>query len=627
VSALARQQRCACGGFPGAEGECAACREARLQRSGRSLRAGLAPPAVHEVLRSPGRPLTRSARDDLGTRLGHDFSRVRVHDDPRAARSARAVDANAYTVGNHVVFDSGRYAPATVDGRRLLTHELAHVVQQRDAGEAGGRELLIDDRQSAAERNAERSAADGERPAPGGGLRVSRQGTTATPPAPTKTAPPVPATGGLTEEMLQQIVRGLRVAMAGLGTDETAIYAALGGRTQEQVDAISLAYAERYHRPLMDDLRDELSESELHRLEALAPIAKPGSAEATSAAEATRLADMVAAQLDDAMRGLGTDETAIYGSLTGRTTAELQPIKDAYRRRTGRELEADLRDELSGSDLTRALRLLNQGMLAPEDELYLAMEGLGTDEDTIFRVLDAMAGSSTAITAMETAYRTKYGDLIADLRGDLSGEDYAHAMRVLQPVLADVAFEDCGQTIIPEIRALVPVGIAKVDRAIQVLSQRWSGMSPTEQAVFNQYFDPHGDGIDQSFVSDVLHNFRLIRRVFDNDLTIECEQAGGLCTGTRLYYTYWSNIHVCPYFTSETDATRKAQDLVHELTHNALMAVDRPYYDSQHTAYVQMTPRGPLLGRIPVLGPLFTFISRSDTLNSPDAYAFFAFNV
>ena len=40
-----------------------------------------------------------------------------------------------------------------------------------------------------------------------------------------------------------------------------------------------------------------------------------------------------------------------------------------------------------------------------------------------------------------------------------------------------------------------------------------------------------------------------------------------------------------------------------------------------------MTPRGPLLGRIPVLGPLFTFISRSDTLNSPDAYAFFAFNV
>lgn len=627
MSALARQQRCACGGVPGPQGECTACKEARLQRSARSLRAVLAPPVVHEVLRSSGRPLARAAREDLGARLGHDFSRVRVHDDPRAARSARAVDAAAYTVGNHVVFDSGRYAPGTPDGRRLLAHELAHVVQQRDAGEAAGRALPIDSGQSTVERDAERIAVDGAKPVRRDGLRVSRQGATGTPPAPTKTAPPAPATGGLTDEMLHQIARGLREAMAGLGTDETAIYAAFGGRTGEQVDAISRAYAELYHRPLMDDLRDELSESELHRLEALAPIVEPGSPGATSAAEATRLADMIAAQLDDAMRGLGTDETAIYGALTGRTTAELQAIKDAYRRRTGRELEADLRDELSGSELTRALRLLNQGMLAPEDELYLAMAGLGTDEDTIFRVLDAMAGSSTAITAMETAYRTKYGDLIADLRGDLSGEDYAHAMRVLQPVLADVAFEDCGQTIIPEIRALVPVGISKVDRAIQVLSQRWTGMSPAEQTVFNQYFDPHGDGIDQSFVSDVLHNFRLIRRVFDNDLTIECESAGGLCTGTRLYYTYWSNIHVCPYFTSETDATRKAQDLVHELTHNALTAVDRPYYDSQHAAYVQMTPRGPLLGRIPVLGPLFTFISRSDTLNSPDAYAFFAFNV
>jgi Domain of unknown function (DUF4157) len=62
--------------------------------------------------------------------IGHDFSRVRVHTDQRAARSAESVAAQAYTVGSDVVFGTGRYAPATPEGRRLLAHELTHVVQQ-----------------------------------------------------------------------------------------------------------------------------------------------------------------------------------------------------------------------------------------------------------------------------------------------------------------------------------------------------------------------------------------------------------------------------------------------------------------------------------------------------------------
>jgi hypothetical protein len=66
-------------------------------------------------------------------RVDHDFSRVRVHTDERAAASVRAVDAAAYTVGHHVAFDSGQYAPRTDAGRRLLAHELAHVVQQSAA--------------------------------------------------------------------------------------------------------------------------------------------------------------------------------------------------------------------------------------------------------------------------------------------------------------------------------------------------------------------------------------------------------------------------------------------------------------------------------------------------------------
>jgi hypothetical protein len=91
-----------------------------------------APPVVHEVLRSPGQPLEPRVRAEMEPRFGHDFSRVRVHADERAAESARSVAALAYTVGRDVVFDTGRYAPHTLEGRRLLAHELTHVVQQRE---------------------------------------------------------------------------------------------------------------------------------------------------------------------------------------------------------------------------------------------------------------------------------------------------------------------------------------------------------------------------------------------------------------------------------------------------------------------------------------------------------------
>ena len=76
-------------------------------------------------------------RGEMEARLGHDFSRVRVHADARAAASAKAVSAQAYTVGRHVVFGDGAYRPTTGEGRRLVAHELAHVVQQGGGHHAG----------------------------------------------------------------------------------------------------------------------------------------------------------------------------------------------------------------------------------------------------------------------------------------------------------------------------------------------------------------------------------------------------------------------------------------------------------------------------------------------------------
>jgi len=66
----------------------------------------------------------------MEARIGHDFSRVRVHKDTKAVASAAAVDAQAYTVGQNIVFGSGAYTPSTVSGQELLAHELVHTVQQ-----------------------------------------------------------------------------------------------------------------------------------------------------------------------------------------------------------------------------------------------------------------------------------------------------------------------------------------------------------------------------------------------------------------------------------------------------------------------------------------------------------------
>ncbi|MBV8629789.1 MAG: DUF4157 domain-containing protein, partial [Silvibacterium sp.] len=129
------QRKCACGGSGGAEGQCEACKEKMVQRKAAGpVESGVAPPIVHQVLGSPGRPLDKATRDFFEPRFGHDFSRVRVHTDALAARSARAVGAVAYTVGEHVVFAHTQDSSHRSNSRKLLAHELAHVIQQRGSG-------------------------------------------------------------------------------------------------------------------------------------------------------------------------------------------------------------------------------------------------------------------------------------------------------------------------------------------------------------------------------------------------------------------------------------------------------------------------------------------------------------
>jgi Domain of unknown function (DUF4157) len=134
------QRRCACGGSAGPTGECTECGadKSTLQRkAAQGARADAAvPPSVYPVLQSAGQPLESPTRRMMENRLGHDFARVRVHVDSQAAASAHEVKSLAYTVGQHIVFASGRFAPHSAAGQRLLTHELVHTMQQGHAAAA-----------------------------------------------------------------------------------------------------------------------------------------------------------------------------------------------------------------------------------------------------------------------------------------------------------------------------------------------------------------------------------------------------------------------------------------------------------------------------------------------------------
>jgi hypothetical protein len=122
------QRKCDCG----ERGECAGCAaDSIIQRNASSPVTNGISSGVHRiVLNSGGLAIDADTRHFFESRFHHDFSDVRLHTDNSAARSATALSANAYTLGNHIVFGSGKYKPQTKEGRRLVAHELGHVIQQ-----------------------------------------------------------------------------------------------------------------------------------------------------------------------------------------------------------------------------------------------------------------------------------------------------------------------------------------------------------------------------------------------------------------------------------------------------------------------------------------------------------------
>ena len=132
-------QRCSCGASSSSGEECQECKSkaTHIQRSSDSPSSSTeAPPKVHNVLQSPGRPLGAATRSFMEPRFNADFSDVRVHTDARASESAKEIGALAYTVGRDLVFAAGQYEPGVTAGQKLIAHELSHVIQQGQGGQA-----------------------------------------------------------------------------------------------------------------------------------------------------------------------------------------------------------------------------------------------------------------------------------------------------------------------------------------------------------------------------------------------------------------------------------------------------------------------------------------------------------
>jgi Domain of unknown function (DUF4157) len=146
-----------CGSKVCAPGTCSHDVQEERSAAAHSDEAASIPSIVKDVLSSGGRPLDSHVRSTMERGFGHDFRDVRVHADAEASKAARAVGAIGYTVGRHVVLDASHYEPTTGRGKRLLAHELAHVVQQ--SGAFGAEPVRIGAKDDVFEREAELAAA------------------------------------------------------------------------------------------------------------------------------------------------------------------------------------------------------------------------------------------------------------------------------------------------------------------------------------------------------------------------------------------------------------------------------------------------------------------------------------
>lgn len=255
--------------------------------------------------RSAGLP--DALRAALEPRLGADMSGVRLHTGVQAASSAEVLHAQAFTVGKDIYFNQAKFAPHTVSGIKLLTHELAHT--QQPAGPARRK--------------------------------------------------PKAAEPAKKEETPEELAHKVREAFRGLGTNEAEVYRVLSfapAKVKSVYDYYNKNLNDHTGQGLIADLEDEMSGDELSR--AMDLIQKTGIMED---------APILARRLREAFRGLGTDEDMVYRVLSQPPATVREVINyynDHFNDHTGQGVVEDIKDEMSGSELERAGKLLAKAGIA-----------------------------------------------------------------------------------------------------------------------------------------------------------------------------------------------------------------------------------------------------------------------
>lgn len=211
----------------------------------------------------------------------------------------------------------------------------------------------------------------------------------------------------------------LHKAMKGWGTNEKEILRVLNDRSSDEIDLIRKDFKANYGEDLDSWIKSELGGNDLKKAELML--------KGTDVPAPKRDTQM----LRMAMEGVGTDEKGVLDTLYGKSPKEIEQIKTEYKEQTGKSLEDALKSELSGSDEVRALAVLKQGRIKPEDDLRAAMKGVGTDEKGIFRSLEGKTPEE--LGQIKADYQKTYGrDLVKDLKSELSGGDQVKAMALLE---------------------------------------------------------------------------------------------------------------------------------------------------------------------------------------------------
>lgn len=389
---------------------------------------GQAVPAIVEgVLRTPGQALDRPSRAFFEPRFGRDFSQVRVHHDAMAARSADAVNARAYTAGTHLVFASGQHVPDSAAGRELLAHELAHVVQQ-----AGAAPLV------------QRQAADTPTtPSPLAPPRTAtaeeqKQIETAREAALARTEQALNASGNVPEISIdfgerkrqrtrqlaaqlfapgevspEQVDRALRAIVSNLRAPEVRVAAAGDASCGTRAGYVAgLAPPVVLCPAFFSDSPEQRIRTMIHEAAHLSGIGDPSTAEGYC-------------PIYDCEGVCGGPESAdawahFIHCLSGQAADELEQVTPES------PLEPEARAAMESASQRKRLADI-------ADRVFEGMEGLGTDEEGVYRALQELDRDPAQISDLMQIYaeRHKPNKLLDDLNDDFSGSELEFALQLI----------------------------------------------------------------------------------------------------------------------------------------------------------------------------------------------------